>query len=183
MIRLATCNASLQIFIYQTFCQMTFALWGQPKRTAKFRTSYEIATRVHVGTFSSSPLRENWTGARGNSFNLGIISITYQMQMGFWAYELFMSFHIKLFFVVFMKNSWKIQRNDCITEISGLSLGFSLRISKFRIFWIVRRLKAGPRRTHVGTCLKGSLNWTKSTESSVHFLIHLRAMYFWSIFS
>ena len=107
--------------------------------------------------------------------------------MGFWAYELFMSFHIKLFFVVFMKNSWKIQRNDCITEISGLSLGFSLRISKFRIFWEVRRLKVGSQQTHVDTYLKGSPNWTKSTESIfwstyVHFFDPLTSHVFLNIF-
>ena len=115
-------------------------LYEDNLRTTELRTSYEFATNgLTAGArryiFQIVPARENWMRSRGNSFNLGIISITYQMQMGFWAYELFMSFHIKLFASFSRKNPEKIQRNDCITEISGPILEFF--VVEFPIFFCI----------------------------------------------
>ena len=103
--------------------------------------------------------------------------------MGFWAYELFMSFHIKLFSSFLWKNSWKIQRNDCITEISGLFLGFfvgNFLISHILGRWTTRcGLTANAPRCRFERIPE--LNKIFSAESS-YFLIHLPVEYFWSNF-
>ena len=182
MIRLATCNASLQIFIYQTFCQMTFALWGQPKRTTKFRTSYEIATRVHVGTFFKQSLARELDGSSwkfvqfGDNLNYvpnadGVLSV--------WiVHEFSHQTFFRRFYEKFLKNPTKWLHNRNIGSL------FRIFVANFEISHILGSLTTQNGLTeNVEACLKGSLNWTKSTESSVHFLIHLRAMYCWSIFS
>ena len=89
----------------------------------------------------------------------------------------FTSNFFRRFYEKFLKNPTKWLHNRNIGSL------FRIFVANFEISHILGSLTTQNGLTeNVEACLKGSLNWTKSTESSVHFLIHLWAMYFWSIF-
>ena len=156
---------------------MTFALWGQPKRTTKFRTSYEIATRVHVGTFFKQSLARELDGSSwkfvqfGDNLNYvpnadGVLSV--------WiVHEFSHQTFFRRFYEKFLKNPTKWLHNRNIGSL------FRIFVANFEISHIL-----GSSTTQSGlTANTRRYIFEKIPELDeiywVYFLIHLCSL-FWS---
>lgn len=156
---------------------MTFALWGQPKRTTKFRTSYEIATRVHVGTFFKQSLARELDGSSwkfvqfGDNLNYvpnadGVLSV--------WiVHEFSHQTFFRRFYEKFLKNPTKWLHNRNIGSL------FRIFVANFEIPHIL-----GSSTTQSGlTANTRRYIFKRIPELDeiywVYFLIHLCSL-FWS---